>query len=271
MLAAFAFVHGAAKPGSSPPGRRLPRAGWKLQACLLLLLAGVGGGASGQQMLTFSAFPDAPPMTRSCERILRKAYAELGIDIQVLSEPAARALLSARQGRTDGDLCRSRQTGEFGGALLRIEPALLHTYGVAFATRPIRLHGWSSLASYRVGYDRGKVGIELRMQGPRVYPSNGVENGLRKLAAGRVDIHVEEFYSAVVVLRRTGLKGIHPLSPALERYPMHHLLNARHRDLVQPLEKVLARMQRDGEMRRIEQEVLREYGLEQLQPPPLAR
>lgn len=262
------------------PLRRHPCLASRLGAfwlCLLCTLPAAAQPARTDGLLTFGSFQDtSTPLVRICERVLREAYGQLGIRIQVHLSPSARSLLEAREGHIDGELCRSRQTadqtGDLAGELIRIDPPLWHADVVAFATRPLEVRDWESLAPYKVGYEHGKVGPALRLKGnPRNSASNGVENGLVKLAAGRVDVHVEEYYSAMLVLRRRDdLRNIRPVGPALERYQMHHLLNPRHADLVQPLEQVLQRMQRNGELRRIEQAVLREAGLDQLRPPPLA-
>lgn len=259
------------------PLRRPPRLASRLGAfwlCLLCTLPTAAQPSRTDNLLTFGSFLEtSTPLVRICERVLREAYGQLGIRIQVHVSPSVRSLQEAREGHTDGELCRSRQTADLLGELIRIDPPLWHADVVTFATRPLEVRDWNSLTPYRVGYERGKVGLMQHLKNsPRNSASNGVENGLLKLAAGRVDAHVDEYYSAMLVLhQRDDLRNIRPVGPALERYQMHHLLNRRHADLAQPLEQVLQRMQRNGELKRIEQEVLRESGLDQLRPPPLAR
>ncbi len=216
----------------------------------------------------FSAFPDQGlPLFHICKRILVEAYAELGIRIETRAAPAARALKYAERGLNDGELCRTSLVAEQRNDLLLIRTPLFETYTVAFANRPLQLHGWSSLKPYLVGFERGKAALELRLKGVRMSPSNGVENGMRKLAGGRVDVHVEDYYSGMCILRQSGMRGIQPLHPVLERFSMHHYLNPRHRDLAVRLEEVLRHMAKTGRLQQIEQQVLQEAGLDDLSPP----
>ncbi|BAN46573.1 transporter substrate-binding domain-containing protein [Metapseudomonas resinovorans] len=231
----------------------------------LLLLATPG---HGETRLVFSAFPDQGlPLFQICKRILAEAYGQLGISIETRAAPAARALQDAERGLNDGELCRTSLIAEQRHDLLLIRTPLFASYAVAFASRPLQLHDWSSLKPYLVGFERGKAALELRLKGVRQSPSNGVENGMRKLAGGRVDVHVEDYYSGMCVLRQNDLRGIKPLRPALERFPMHHYLNPRHRDLAPRLEEVLRKMAQRGRLREIERQVLQEAGLDDLSPP----
>lgn len=243
----------------------------RAHGCCLLALLLLSPFGQTEPRLVFSAFPDKGlPSFRICERILAEAYSQLGIPIETRAAPAARALQDAERGLNDGELCRSSLIAEQPNDLLQVRPALFVSYAVAFANRPLPVRGWSSLKPYRVGFERGKGALEMRLAGVRQSPSNGAENGLLKLAGGRVDVHVEDYYSGMRILRQRGLAGIRPLHPALERFAMHHYLNPRHRHLVPRLEAVLRRMERDGRLHQIEEQVLREAGLDDLSPPRAA-
>ncbi|WP_103102861.1 transporter substrate-binding domain-containing protein [Pseudomonas sp. LFM046] len=234
--------------------------------CLLALL--LSAPCHAEARLVFSAFPDQGlPLFQICQRILVEAYGELGIRIETRAAPAARALQDAERGLNDGELCRTSLIAEQPSDLLLIRTPLFESYAVAFANRPLPLHDWSSLKPYRVGFERGKAALELRLKGVRLSPSNGAENGMRKLAGGRVDVHVEDYYSGMCILRQNGIRGIQPLHPVLERFSMHHYLNPRHRDLAPRLEEVLQRMERNGRLHEIEHQVLHEAGLDDLSPP----
>ncbi|WP_342246016.1 substrate-binding periplasmic protein [Pseudomonas sp. OTU5201] len=240
----------------------------RAHGCCLLALLLLSVPCHAGARLVFSAFPDQGlPLFQICKRILVEAYAELGIRIETRAAPAARALQYAERGLNDGELCRTSLVAEQRNDLLLIRTPLFETYTVAFANRPLQLHGWSSLRPYLVGFERGKAALELRLKGVRMSPSNGVENGMRKLAGGRVDVHVEDYYSGMCILRQNGMRGIQPLHPVLERFSMHHYLNPRHRDLAVRLEEVLRHMAKTGRLQQIEQQVLHEAGLDDLSPP----
>ncbi|WP_271410619.1 hypothetical protein [Pseudomonas sp. Q1-7] len=240
----------------------------RAHGCCLLALLLLSAPCHAEARLVFSAFPgQGLPLFQICKRILIEAYAELGIRIETRAAPAARALQYAERGMNDGELCRTNLLAEQPSDLLLIRTPLFESYAVAFANRPLHLRDWSSLKPYLVGFERGKTGLELRLKGVRLSPSNGVENGLRKLAGGRVDVHVEDYYTGMCVLRQSGMRGIQPLHPVLERFSMHHYLNPRHRDLAPRLEAVLRRMAQNGRLLAIERQVLQEAGLDDLSPP----
>ncbi len=240
----------------------------RAHGCCLLALLLLSAPCQAEARLVFSAFPDQGlPLFQICKRIMEEAYGALGIRIETRAAPAARALQYAERGLNDGELCRTSLIAEQRSDLLLIRTPLFESHAVAFASRPLQLHGWSSLKPYLVGFERGKAALELRLKGVRLSPSNGVENGMRKLAGGRVDVHVEDYYSGMCVLRQRGMHGVQPLHPVLERFSMHHYLNPRHRELAPRLEEVLQHMARSGRLREIERQVLHDAGLDDLSPP----
>lgn len=191
--------------------------------------------------------------------VLTEAYRRLGHTLTQVSYPLERALLMANAGETDGDMVRA-QVGleQQYPNLRRIPTAIAHDEFVAYGrSKKITIKGWESLAPYRLSGLRIK---KLQQLGPD-YDISFVKNfdaGFEMLRAGRVDFVVMMRGTRCLVSQRGFLDAILQ-EPGIESVPFYHYLNVRHTKLAKELDDTLRTMQKDGSLKRIQSEVLRNW------------
>ncbi|WP_255755752.1 ABC transporter substrate-binding protein [Massilia sp. erpn] len=199
------------------------------------------------------------PTAAIAEQVLYEAYRRLGISLEVVRLPAERALVSANDGVTDGELCRKIGIEQDYPNLLIVPVPLLVveivviTLGAAFA-----VHGWESLRPLRIGSIRGIKVVEQNTQGMHIEFVGTMGQAMQKMAVGRTDVVVGTRSSALQTARELKLNDIHILAPPLETFPVFHYLHKKHEALIPELSAVLQRMRKERAMERIQKAVLGE-------------
>ncbi len=217
-------------------------------------------GWAAEPPLRISTLLEADPSTLVAERVLREAYRQLGRELQVLSMPGERSLLSANAGDTDGELYRRAGIERLYPHLLRVPVALLQYEVVAFTRRSdVQVSGWESLRPYRLGFVKGIKIIEENTRGMEQEPVATLQQAFVKMELGRSDLVISNRLSGVASLRQHGLKGVRVLTPPLASFPVFHYLHERHEALVQPLTEVLQGLERSGFIQRVGEAVAAPY------------
>jgi polar amino acid transport system substrate-binding protein len=224
---------------------------------LWLLCGALPGPVSAQTLMRVSTLPDPDPATEVAERVMREAYARLGIALQVMRMPAERSLVSANVGDTDGELYRRAGIDASYTQLVRVPVALMHYEIVAFSLDSrVVLQGWESLRPYRLGFVRGIKVIEENTGGMAVEPVTTLRQAFVMLERGRTDLVLANRLSGLAALRAADQQTIQVLTPALERFPVFHYLNVKHAQLLPRLSEVLRDMEQSKRIARIQDEVL---------------
>jgi polar amino acid transport system substrate-binding protein len=194
------------------------------------------------------------PDQRIGGEILKVVYARLGIQVEFVAVPALRSLLESSEGRVDGEVQRILQVETQYPTLLALKPSINFIEPAAFVKRlDFKVQGWPSVAPYRVGIVRGVGSSEAGTRGmPRVTAVASMEALMRMVAAGRLDVAVNDRLSGVLVLHQLGLQGdVRPLDPPLQRVPLYHFLHVKHQELVPRVEEMLRSMAVSGELEQI--------------------
>jgi ABC-type amino acid transport substrate-binding protein len=135
-----------------------------------------------------------------------------------------------------------------------VAPPLIRVDVVAFSTRKLDIRNWADLAKYKIGYERGTKSVEQNTQGMNVDAADTMEEGLRRLKKGLVDVYVDAKVSVLYRLKQLGYRDVY-MSPPLNTHTDHHYLNIRNAALVGKLEEVLTQMQKEGAFAQIESSV----------------
>jgi polar amino acid transport system substrate-binding protein len=224
---------------------------------LFLAFGLVSGPLSAQTVLRIATLLEPDPATEIAARVMREAYARLGMALEVQRMPGERALVSANVGDSDGELYRRAGIDATYPQLVRVPVALMHYEIVAFSLDSrIPVLGWESLRPYRLGYVRGIKVIEENTRGMQVEPVTTVRQAFAMLERGRTDLVLANRISGLAALRAADLQNIQVLTPALERFPVFHYLNVKHAQLVPRLTEVLRDMEQSKRIARIQDEVL---------------
>jgi ABC-type amino acid transport substrate-binding protein len=191
--------------------------------------------------------------------LLKAIYAKLGIQVELVDMPAKRALLESSAGRLDGEVQRVIGVASEYPSLLPVRPPINYIEPSAF-TRGLEfpVQGWESIAAYELGIVRGVGSSERGTAGmARVEAVGNMDQLMQMLAAGRIQVAVNDRFSGILVTRRLRLDpAVRPLSPPLERIPVHHFLHEQHRELVPRVEQAVQQMESSGELPRLRQALM---------------
>lgn len=197
------------------------------------------------------------PLSEQSERVLRRAYGQLGLEVEFVRLPARRSLLLAASGQIDGDLHRIIQIGGEQPDLIRIPIAINRVEVGAY----VRLGtpwptGWNGLGDYRIAYLRGIRFIERHLERlPNKVETADLRDALRMVASRTVDIALLPRSEANVVLALEEIGQVREVPFPHQPEPLYHYLNRRHQHLVPQLSEVLLRMRRQGDLDNLEESV----------------
>jgi polar amino acid transport system substrate-binding protein len=232
-------------------------------APLFLSAAGTDGPAASRTIVLNTS--NAPPNSTdnasgTCDKILTEAFRRLGMTLKIVNLPSERALQNANQGIDDGNFVRIEGMEKMYPNLIRVpEPITTLEFSAFTKNDTIRIAGWESLAPYRVGIINGWKIVENGVAGVRSVTKVRDEHALfPMLLAGKIDIAVYDRRQGEYALRQLGAKGVSVAQPPLVVRPMYPYLHKRHADLVPKLDRTLKAMKKDGTVKRIVTETLRE-------------
>lgn len=218
----------------------------------LLLVPGVAltslqGAAAGTAALMrvgtiLQIQPDHPTV-----QLMQRAYAELGITMQLELMPTDRAVLEMNRGELlDANLAASRAFEKNNPALLRVPVIIYQLEFCVFSNDPsLQFTDWAQLRPYRVVMIQGMVAVKLRLEqtpGQQIEAVMSIEQALRRLELGRNQLAVLPKFEAEAMLNKLQLKKVRALTPSLAVVPAYHYLHPKHQSLVEPLARVLSRL-----------------------------
>jgi polar amino acid transport system substrate-binding protein len=225
----------------------------------LSLFPGLVFGASAQNRtnLQISTLLENDPASLVAEQILKLAYLQLGISINVQRLPGERSLYCANNGDCDGELYRKIGI-EKDYPNLVIVPVALQTYEIVIFTRETEftVYGWESLRPFVTGYVKGVKIIEKNTIGMRVEQAETLSKAFIKMNLGRSDIVVANRSSGLAALKELKIEDIKVLKPALASFPVFHYLNKKHESLVPQLTAILQKMKNEKQMENIQKEIM---------------
>ncbi|MCK7615832.1 substrate-binding periplasmic protein [Roseibium sediminicola] len=203
-----------------------------------------------QQRLVLSTL-ESTPNGRIGAAILKRAYAEIGIEIEIYQTSGQRGLMLSSAGAVDGEVVRFGVVGDLHPTLRRVDVPIVRFAMTVFvkenAVSTVRL---DNLAALRVGHLTGTVKlVELTQGFSDVWRASSNSELFEMLAAERLDAVISDTVAGRIALGRLGLSGITELKPPLVQDNLYHFLHEKHSHLVPEIGRVLQRMTQTGELR----------------------
>jgi hypothetical protein len=189
--------------------------------------------------------------------IYTEVFRRLGYEFHYEGYPNERANVMAEDGDVDGEIQRAASYEKITKNLLKVEEPSFSVIVAAYAVTPgIVLHGWESLkeTTYVVEYRRGSKVAENALPAV-VTPENlsvisTVEQGLKKLIAGRTDIFIEQELVVAETLKTLDPEEFAPSSVyqagIMWTGASHVYLHKRHAALLPKIAEVLKAMKQEG-------------------------
>jgi len=188
------------------------------------------------------------------EKIMDEAYKRVdNIEIKIIEQPAARALVTANSGEVDGELARIESLSSKLHNLIRLPTLIMNFDIVCFIkNKEIIIDNVESLIPYRVGVQRGYVQVENVsdfLPKREIVTSN--DSLFKMLESGRLDVVITDRVNGEITLEKLGFRTISSTGPVLETLPLYHYLHKKNKKLVPKLSRVLSEMERDGVIEKI--------------------
>ncbi len=194
------------------------------------------------------------------ESLMRKVFAENGLEISVQILPPERSLYQANIGQDDGDGPRVAGLEKLYPDLVMVPEKIWDMRFCGFSKNTgIRLDGWDSLKPYRVGIIRGWKILEQNITDTKYLEITGDANHLFQLLdKDRIEIGVLSRLEGLDMIRKKNLQGISILSSPLAEREMFFYLHKKHGALVLKIAATLKRMKENGEYGNIVENALKE-------------
>ncbi|MBC3883561.1 substrate-binding periplasmic protein [Undibacterium griseum] len=200
---------------------------------------------------------DMRPSSVAAREVLQQAYQRLNLPVQFIEVPAKRGIGLLQAGSVDGVTFRLTLEPDYDMLPVKVpvtsEELMVFTSGKTF-----EVHDFASLQPYLTGYVSGVLVIAERTGNLRTDTAPSLDSLFRKLAAGRTDIALESRQSLCHAVR-LGLTQIVMLEPPLLQRPGFHVLHKKHQALIPRLEAVLSQMEKQGEIRKINEAAIQSY------------
>jgi polar amino acid transport system substrate-binding protein len=216
-----------------------------------------------QQTLIFSSVDNHRTITLG-RSILEQAYQQLGIEISVIGMPADRALRSANQGITDGDVSRIAQLEEDYPNLIRIDVPIridsMHLF--VRAGEEFSVKSWDSIPeNYLLGYRRGHKTADhaIVQYDIRSITNDSVIRLFRQLKRGFIDVVFAGPIGLDILATEPEFKTIVPLNPPIHTNYLYHYLHKKHAALVPEITRILQEMEDQGTSQLIRDQYEKEH------------
>ncbi|TNC80503.1 MAG: hypothetical protein C9356_13930 [Oleiphilus sp.] len=211
---------------------------------------------SKARVLVFSGIAESENSVIS-ERVLREAYATIGIDIRVEFYPGKRALMMSGAGRVDGELFRIGNLQSQYPDLIQVPTSINLLEGVYVSTDPaLQIQDWPELDNYFVGIQRGIKFVEKALApypNLRLLTVNKNAQLLQALGSGRIDVAILARLNALSTIQAFPDVRFHVGDDALVTHLLFHYLHRKHEKLVPLLDKALRTMTAQGRIVEIRQ------------------
>lgn len=224
---------------------------WPAFAAFLLLTTGNAWSSNDTQDTRVITTPSTTSEVSVVlgKQIIRKLYDSCGLDIRYLDVPAARAVLMAEKGQSDGELARIPMAVNDNAPLLPLTTPIQDARLVSVALYGDAVDSKASLKGKRIGFLNG-----YRMIAP-VLPEDATQVAtsdtfqlIDLLERGRIDVALTLEWDALAAKRKNPNLSIG--EPLLEA-PIYHWVHDSRKDDVPCLSQALDSMKASGELDRI--------------------
>lgn len=183
------------------------------------------------------------------KQIIRKLYDSCGLDIRYLDAPAARAVLMAEKGQSDGELARIPMAVNDNAPLLPLATPILDARLVSMALNGDTGDSKASLKGKRIGFLNGyrMVAAVLPEDATQITTSDTFQL-IDLLERDRIDVALTLEWDALAAKRKNPKLAIG--EPLLEA-PIYHWVHESRKDDIPCLSQALESMKTSGKIDQI--------------------
>jgi polar amino acid transport system substrate-binding protein len=192
---------------------------------------------------------NTPQDRRLLELVSKEAFRRVGLTFQLDTNPSARSLDLANEGKIDGEGLRVAGMEAQYPSLVQVPERYTKVSFVAFARDPnIKLtEGWAGLKPHRIAFINGwKLYEANATTAQSITKVEKPEQLFKMLDAGRIDLALYTLADGTSQLKEMGISGIAPVTPSLRDADMYLYLNKKHQAHVPRISQALKDMKTDG-------------------------
>lgn len=220
----------------------------------LIMLASVPSQASDALKIGTTMAPplSVPEGTGMLDLLVKEAFARAGLNVELLTLPSERGLISAASGQTDGDINRVAGLSKEYPELVQVDESNMTYEFMAFTRRKdISVRGWDDLRELDVGFITGWKIFENNVTAKTVAKVDNPAQLFTLLEKDRVDVVLFDRWGGAYQLRQLGCTDAVVMEPPLATRDMFLYLNRQHQALAPQLAQALRDMKSDGTYDRI--------------------
>jgi polar amino acid transport system substrate-binding protein len=199
------------------------------------------------------------------ELVLREAYNNIGLQIQVERFPISRALIMANKGDLDGEVSRVEGIDKEFENLIRIPIAINFIEGYAFMNNSdIKISDWENMHPYRLVCVEGVKFISLTIKNSKniCHSVTTYSQAIKMLHLGRVDIAILPKINGMSIIKKLRITGIKLSDKPLVKLNLYHYLNKKNKGIVLAISDELMKMKVNGRIRDIRQQYIENNDLQ---------
>ena len=229
-----------------------------LPAVLMICLMTVGTAASADGPIVLNTSYSPPYSTPAedgiLDRVLKEAFARVGLTATLQMLPAERCLIDSNAGVSDGEVGRVIGMERLYPNLVMVDEPIIESRAfVAFTTGArFETQDWDSLAPYHVGMVKGWKIFENNVDQARsIIKVDSTRALFRLLKNDRVDVALNARLDGLYTAKQVGISKVQVMEPPFATLKLYLYLHKQHIDLIPRVETALADMKTDGAFYRI--------------------
>lgn len=216
-----------------------------MRLILLCLLVGLHSGMllAAEQKIEVGASNNLPADHPSI-LLMRKAYQQLGYQMQLVVMPLQRSAYESNKGQLlDAELSRTAAAAAMLPNMIRVKVPIGTVRITAFSRDPtIKIKNWHSLQGKRVDVLRGIYLARINMRDLQYTEISTISQAIQRLQSGRTDIAVLLGDETEWLLKQYANHGLYSIAPDLANTEIFHYVHERHAALVPRLEAALRQL-----------------------------
>ncbi|MDB1125989.1 substrate-binding periplasmic protein [Vibrio algarum] len=197
--------------------------------------------------------------TEPVSMILRQAYQQIGIEIQIRQAPGKRSLFNANSGKADGEAYRIIGLESNFSNLVRVDVPVREENMYFYVKKggEFDVTGWENFpGNLTLGYIRGTYFVERAaiVHHIKVQPSSHYEHLLKQLNANRNDVIIMSNQGEPLIRKLNLNENIIRLEPPAHSFALYHYLHKRNINVIPKITESLKQMQTSGQIQKINDE-----------------
>jgi hypothetical protein len=209
------------------------------------------------RVYTFSGGEDNTVMLIA-SKVLQKAYAKAGLEMQPLFLPLEDSLQRSNSGQTDGELVRIKKITQSYPNLRQVPVEIMSVEAIAFSKNTaLVINKWSDLHGHKVTIVKGTKFIEHATKDIPREVVLSFKEAFEALRQDKTEILVIPKLAGLRLYYMNEYDDIKPVSSALTRLSLYHFVHKKNIHLLPIITPILQEMKQSGEIDYIRQSYLR--------------